>query len=346
MKFHTENHPEEVVECIAVAPNGAIAVGTFRPYSSCAVYVFDDQGLPLQKLPHNFPVASLMFCPLDSSLLVTVSDQIRVWDAISGKLHAVVSPHAIIVSDEKTSAVIDEVCPFTAIDFSTDSSYTFAVTDTRGTCSVWDAQTRKPIEVFQLGTDEKLYSVSFVSPNVIGCVSETGALYIIDRTSQKVVCSNAALDHIAILPRSQPVKLAWLHLHNLVAIAFQTSGLVAVFQINSLSSPSPRLLGTTKASHSTCESIADISWDKLHPQYLVVARDSGVVQVYHKGNLESPHFDSRTPLGASALAWTKDGGLLIGNISGEVVKTQLPADTMETGGPFAFATPINYPALA
>jgi WD40 repeat protein len=303
------------------------------------VYIFDDQGLALQKLQHNFPIASLMFCPLDSSLLVTASDQIRVWDAISGKLHAVVSPHGIL------SAVIDqEVCPFTAIDFSTDS-YTFAVTDTRGTCSVWDAQTRKPIEVFQLGTDEKLYSVSFVSANVIGCLSETGSLFIIDRSSQKVVCSNGAFDHIGILPRSQPVKLAWLHLHNLVAIAFQTSGLVAVFQVNSLSSPAPRLLGIT-TSHSTCESIADISWDKHHPQYLVVARDSGVVQVFHKANLESPHFDSRTSHGASALAWTKDGGLLIGNISGEVVKTQLPADTMETGGPLAFATPINYPALA
>jgi WD40 repeat protein len=339
MKFQTANG--EAVQCIDVAANGAVAVGTFLAYSSCCIYVVDQEGLELQNLLHNFSIAALKFCPTDSSLLVSVSDRIRLWNTVSGSLLAVVEPND---TDENEPYSPVEMCPFTGIDFAPDSRV-FAVTDTRGLCSVWSAETNscEIIEIFELGVNEKLLDVSFVASNFIACASETGNLFVIDRNAHRVICSNSnAVEKI--MPRCQPVKLAWLHMHSLVAIAHQTSGVVSVFEFPTLDSSHPKLIGSTRNG----DSIADISWDKVHPQYLVVARDSGIIQVFHIGNLDSPHFDCKIHTGASALAWTADGALLIGTVSGEVVKTSLP-DTLRSGGVRLFSSEEcapSFPALA
>lgn len=331
MRFKADNLPNEVIECIDVAPNNAVAIGTFRPYSSCAVYITDSEGKTHRKLIHNFPISALKFCSLDSSILVSVSDRIRIWNSDSGSLLAVLE------AEESDNSV--QVCPFTCIDFLPES-FLFAVSDTCGSVSVWDASSKQVVEIFQLGS-EKLFSLSFVAPGFIACLGETGSVFIIDRQAHQVVCSNSA----NLVPPCQPMRIAWLHMHSLVAVAFQTSGVVSVFEYSTLSgAANPKLIGSTKPG----ESIADISWDQAHPTYLVVARDSGLVQVFHKANLESPHFDSRVHAGASCLAWTMDGLLLIGNVSGEVVQTRLP-DTLETGGATLLKTDhgsTSYPALA
>ena len=225
------------------------------------------------------------------------------WNTESGQLISVTSPH---------DTDSPEVCPFTAIDFGASNLY--AVTDAHGFCSIWDLDHKDPVEVFDLGS-EKLFDVAFVSDEVVGCLGETGALYVINRPAHQVVCSQG----VEAVPRCQPVKLAWLHGLSLVAIANQTSGTVSVYELKS-TSDSPRLLGTTKPG----DSIADIVWVKSHPQYFLVARDSGAIEVWNRNNLVAPHFDLKSGSAASAVHCV-ESSVLIGTTKGEVVFSELPS---------------------
>jgi WD40 repeat protein len=329
MKNWRSVNEDEVINCIDTDGSGRTAIGTFRPYSSCALYIVSASGETLHRLHHNFPVADVKFSAVDSRTVITVSDYVRVWNVDSGQLTMVLSP----LKDDSP-----DLCPFTAIAVSPDSN-TFAVVDIRGLCSVYDGQKKDPVEMFEMST-EKLEGISFVNDNVIGCVGESGSVYVLDRTSHHVVCTQG----IEAQPRCQPVKLAWLPNLSLVAVAYQISGSVSVYE---LTSPigTPRLLGSTKPG----ESIADICWlSQQYPEYLVVARDSGNVEVWNKSNLTSPHFDFRSATGVSAVKGTSQG-VLVGSVDGEVFLSELPERLKASEiAPFNhFSQPTSsYPALA
>ena len=332
MQYST-NEPDEVVSCIDTSSTGIVAVGTFRPYSTCSVYIYTSTGSLIHRLQHNFPIAGLKISPTDPNILVTVSDHIRVWNISSGQLMSVQTHH-------ETDA--PELCPFTAISFSPEG-HVFSVTDVGGYCSVWEINKRDPIEVFSLG-NEKLYDCTFVTESVIACVGETGAVFVIDRDSHQVICSKGEEAH----PRCQPTKLAWIPGLSLVAVAYQTTGMVVVYELKS-SGESPRFLGSTKSNNQ--ESISDICWIKSNPQYLLVARDSGAMEVWNKSNLVSPHFDYKANSLISAVCFNF-GSVLIGDVNGQVVTSQLPS-RMEEGGVEVFKTnerwgnkEQSYPALA
>lgn len=326
MKTWEADNEDEVINSIDASDPSSIVIGTFRPYSSCTVYIVSHNET-LHRLNHNFSIADAKLSTADPKILITVSDYIRVWNVDSGHLTAVLSPH---------QSEIPELCPFTAVSFAPDSSV-FAVVDIRGFCSVWDVNKKDPIEVFEI-CSEKLYGVSFVNDNVIGCVGESGSLYVLDRSNHHVVCSQG----IEAVPRCQPVKLAWLPNLSLVAIAYQISGCVSVYELTTASG-SPRLLGTTKAG----DSIADICWLNQFPEYLVVARDSGAVEVWSKNNLSAPHFDFMSQTPVSSVRGTANG-VLVGTVKGEVVFSDLPNILSRSEVvPFTKSTnPVSYPALA
>lgn len=337
MRTYATAEPDEVVNVIEVSSTGSIAAGTFKAYSNCSVYVFDGaSGSTTARLQHNFPIADIAFSPSDPAVLVTVSDYIRIWNVESGHLLAVLTPH--------NDTVDSSLCPFTSVAFD-PSQNIFCVTDVHGFCSVWDLHKKEPIEVFELGA-EKLYDSSFVSTTVIGCVGETGALYVIDRDTHQVVCSQGVQVH----PRCQPTKLAWTPGLSLVAVANQTSGVFSIYELTS-AGESPVFIGSSKVS---TDSIADICWIRSNPQYLVVARDSGSIEVWNRNNLLSPHFDYKGSLPVSALCFNF-GSVLIGDTKGQIVTGDLPP-RMEEGGvePFKRARADNrwsdsdnsYPALA
>ena len=315
---------DEVVSSIhASSGSDSVVIGTFRQFASCPVYVFADNKV-VRKLEHNFPIADVAVCPADPNILVTVSDFIRVWNKETGDLIAVLAPH-------ESSP---DLCPFTAVKFAPNSTL-FAVTDVRGVCSVFDARKLDlPIEVFEIGT-ERLYGLTFVSAEVVACVGESGSLYVLDRLSHQVLCSRG----VDVQPQCQPTKLAWLPGLSLVAVANQASGIFSVFELSSMGAP-PRLVGSSKPS----ESIADMAWIPSHPQYLVVARDSGLIEVWNKNNLHSPHFSENIAQSVSAVACV-DSGVLVGTAKGQVLSTPLPGGLDQS--PIApFLHQASYPALA
>lgn len=318
MRTDCEDEVVSSIDCVGTD----VVVGTFREHATCPVYSFQN-GRKVKKFQHNLPVADLKICPSDPTIMVTVSDYIRVWNRVSGELVSVMAPHE----------VSPDMCPFTAVDFSPESTV-FAVVDVRGFCSVFDAKKTEPIEVFEIGT-ERLYGVCFVAKDVIACVGESGAIYVIDRLSHQVVCSHG----VAVQPPCQPTKLAWLPGKSLVAVANQTAGVFSVFELASMAA-SPRLLGSSKPA----DSIADIKWIPSHPQYLVVARDSGLVEVWNKNNLHAPHFSERMNQSAAAVACS-DAGVFVGTANGEIVVTPLPTSLDATQIP-PFLHQASYPALA
>jgi WD40 repeat protein len=301
---------DEAVSAIDVCGTNAskVAVGTFRPFSGCGVYLGSRPGFEAPKrLHHNFPIADLKFSSSvnGTQYLVTASDFIRLWNADNGHLLSVMSPHA---------EQLPELCPFTAVSFA-PSSDVFAVVDIKGFCSVWNVSKGTPLEVYEIAS-EKLVGVSFVSSNVIGCVGESGALYVLDRSTHEAICSQGAT---SVIPRCQPVKLAWLPHLSLVGVAYQVSGCVSLFDLRT-PKEAPRLIGTT----SNGGSIADICWLETNPEYLVVARDNGQVQVWSKNNLNAPHFEYREA-NASCLRAVPDG-VLVGTSDGKLVHVALPSN--------------------
>ena len=306
-----------------------MVVGTFRPYSPCPVYIVSRvNNSILNRLIHNYPIADLKLSPSDPSMLVTVSDLIRVWNIDSGHLVWVQSPHGDQVPD---------LCPFTAVSFAPSSPGIFAVVDVKGFCSVWDTAKKEAVEIYEIAS-EKLVGVSFVTDNVIGCVGDSGAVYVLDRTKHEAICSQGPQ---SIVPRCQPVRLAWLPHLSMVAVAYQVTGCVSVYDLSSCST-TPRLVGTTKSG----ESIADICWLKSNPEYLVVARDSGAIEVWSRNNLNAPHFDYCCDVGAASLCCANEG-VLIGTIDGRVVCSPLPSNL--SANPitaFSESPAISYPALA
>ena len=333
MSSYSAFESDEVVNCIDSTPGGVVAIGVFRPYSTCAVYIYDHKGCLTQRLQHNFPISGLKISPTDPSVLVTVSDQVRIWNITNGHLISVLSHFEMDPP---------ELCPYTSISFSPEGGV-FCTTDISGCCSIWDIAKKAPVEVFSLGP-ERLYDSSFIANSVIACVGETGSLYTIDRDSHHVVCAQGE----SVQPRCQPTKLAWIPGLSLVAICYQTSGVVSIYERNSLSE-SPKLLGSTKNMN---DSIADLCWIKSNPQYLVVARDSGNIEVWNKSNLTSPHFTYKAPTAVSAVCFNY-GSVLVGDVKGNTVVSQLPA-RMEEGGVSSFSisrkneweTNQTYPALA
>jgi WD40 repeat protein len=330
--FQTENR-DDVISCID-SRDGRIAVGTFRPFSSCSGYIFAESSKAvIHKLEHNFPIADLKLSP-GAEYLVTVSDYIRVWNADTGRLLSVLSPHA---------SQLPELCPFTAVSFAPNGTL-FAVVDIRGHCSIWDVASKaSAVTVFELAS-EKLVGVSFVTENIVGCVGESGALFVMDIASHEAVCSQNAVN---VVPQCQPVKLAWLPNLSLVAIGYQISGIVAVFEIRS-AKETPRLVGTTKNNGS----IADICWIEKSPEYLCVARDSGAIEIWNKNNLFATHFNCTVDGGAAAVHSLADA-VLIGTSDGRVVLSNLGKDMTRNPVPEfveSKMTPIehqnSYPALA
>jgi WD40 repeat protein len=333
MSSYSTLESDEVINCIDSTAGGVVAIGVFRAYSTCSVYVYDHTGVLSHRLQHNFPISGLKISPSDPSILVTVSDQVRIWNITSGHLVSVLSHF------EQDPP---ELCPYTSVSFAPEGNV-FCTTDVNGCCSIWDVAKKAPIEVFSLGS-ERLYDSSFIVNSVIACLGETGSLYTIDRDSHQVVCAHGE----AVQPRCQPTKLAWIPGLSLVAVGYQTSGIVCIYEMNALDE-APKLIGSSK---STNDPIADMCWIKSNPQYLLVARDSGTIEVWNRNNLISPHYTYKAPHPVSAVCFNY-GTVLVGDVTGHTVASQLPS-RMEEGGVTTFSVSrskergrgSSYPALA
>jgi len=326
--------PGEAISGIDVSSDGSLAaVISFSEHSGSSVYLISTRtGRIEHKIEHNFAVAASEFSPIDSSILVTVSDQIRIFH--SGKLISVLNPH--------TSTELVEVCPFTGIDFESKGRY-FAVTDVRGFCSVWNLHDESPIEVFQL-VDEIMYSVSFVTEHIIGVVSESGKLFVIDRRTHAAVCSESD----ETVPACQPRLLAWDRSTTAIAIGNQMSGKFSVYQQKSLQDP---LVLVGNGSFGK-KSISAIAWAN-DGEYLVVARDSGMVEVWNgNGPFDAPLFQNEvgtSGFGVSAIA-PLGNRVLVGTSHGHVIVSKLPeSNRRRSGGGRRFGDSPekkSYPALA
>ena len=309
----------DVVSQIEVSyDESLVAVSTFSTESSSVVYLVSAvSGQILHKLHHNFPVADMKFCPHDSSILVTVSDHIRVFRW--GNLSSVLNAHS--------EQDLVEICPYTGIDFESSKGQLFAVTDVRGFCSVWDlnAKDEHPIEIYEL-VGEIMYSVSFVTENVIGVVSESGSMFVIDRRTHSAVCTEAQDECV---PPCQPRILAWNHQSSMIAIANQTTGTFSVYELKSIRD-NPRFVGSSPRMTRAGSGIASLRWveSQSGTQVLVVARDSGLVEVWNPnfGRLDAPVFEvSSGTTGASALSYFwKNCTVVCGLTNGHMTLTKLP----------------------
>jgi hypothetical protein len=321
-----------------------VAIATFSTEANSTVYLVSaSNGQILHRLHHNFPIADMKFCPHDSAILVTVSDHIRVFKW--GNLSAVLNPH--------NEQDIVEVCPFTAIDFESSKGALFAVTDVRGFCSVWDLNSTddQAINIYEL-VSEILYSISFVTENVIGVVSESGSLFVIDRRTHSAVCTEAQDECV---PVCQPRLLAWNHQSSMIAIANQTSGTFAVYELKSIRD-NPKFLGSSPRVSKVGSGIACLKWveSQSGAQVLVVVRDSGSVEVWNTnyGRLDAPVFQVSSETSASALSYYwKHCSVLVGLTNGSMISTKLPdiASSRTTRksftGKFDDYLDTNYPAL-
>jgi len=336
----------DVISQIEVSYDESIVgIATFSTEANSTVYLVSaSNGQILHKLHHNFPIADMKFCPRDSSILVTVSDHIRVFKW--GNLSAVLNPH--------NEQDIVEVCPFTAIDFESTKGSLFAVTDVRGFCSVWDlnATDDQPIKIYEL-VSEILYSVSFVTENVIGVVSESGSMFVIDRRTHSAVGTEAQDECV---PACQPRLLAWNHQSSMIAIANQTSGTFAVYELKSIRD-NPKFLGSSPRVTKPGSGIACMKWveSQSGAQVLVIARDSGTVEVWNTNysRLDAPVFQISSETSASALSYYwKNCAVLVGLTNGRMSSTKLPeiASTRTTRKSFTgkfddYLETTNYPAL-
>ena len=323
---------DEVVSAIDQrGAGGLLVIGTTRPFSNSNVY--QPQHGPV--LSHNFPIVALKTCPSDPSLLVTISDRIRVWK--NDSLVAVLDPH-------DASA---DVCPFTAVDF---FQKLFAVTDVSGHCSVWSVESQQPLQVYSLGEGRRFYDVCFVSEHIVACVSETGALFVVDRRSHTVVCSEL----VEAVPSCQPCLLKWQGTQ--VLLAHQTAGTVHAMELCSLSQaagPGPKLVGSSSSNRG---SIAAIAWVPNTADFFVLARDSDVVEVWNVKNLNAPYFEYSLGVGkVAASVFVHENTCIIGTTTGELVRTQLPSNmrsdrgwlgvTFDDSNSFNPPTHTSYPAL-
>lgn len=280
-----------------------IALGTFSHTSSSDVFLRSGESMIRQH--HNFPIADLA---INGGVLVTVSDHIRVFNHQS--LTAVVNPHG----DECV-----EVCPFTSVNFCAENNKLFVVSDVKGNCSVWSLSSGGVVELVQLIalSSEILYSATFVTEQVIACVSESGHIFVFDRRSHTAVCAEAVKD---ILPPCQPRIMSWMPRCAMVAVGHQISGNFSIFEIRGVGE-TPRIIGTSP----TCPvGIAGMTWIQTHPQYIAIVRDDGKVEVWNSNNFSAPHFDFALGNGGSAIACTIDGALLVGTDNGEVIRIELP----------------------
>ena len=290
---------------------------------------------PTTRMKHNYPLAGFAIC--DESL-VTVSDRIRVW--IDGRLVHVLDPH-----EANT-----HMCPFTSV---CSLGNFFAVTDVFGNCSVWEGS--RLVEMYKLG-DFCLYDVCMVGLNVIACVSDTGALYTIDRRRpDKVICS----DNLSLVPPCQPTLIEWQG--NYVLIIGQISGKIEAFEVDSIDQP-PVNIGSVVGS-----SIASVSWITGYP-YFVVGRDSGRIEIWDVENLRKICWQHEIQQSVGAVKYVQNE-ILVGTSNGEILQVPVPKgivnsnrtikqfdDTIEThvmlpsftpDRPNSRATPrTSYPALA
>ncbi len=299
-----------------------VAAGTFSQLWSEGV-----SGCFLSRLEcvaHNFPIADLQ---TNGRVVVTVSDHIRVLE--NNQLLAVLNPH----NDNCVG-----VCPFTCVAFCQQNPRLFAVSDLKGYCSIYDSERCELVELIALAPNEILYSVAFVTENIIAAVAESGNLYVMDRRSHQAVCSEMQSTTI-----SQPRLMSWLPGTTMVAVAHQAAGNFSVYEMKSIND-APRIVGATPSENT----IAGLTWIQSHPQYIAVARDSGKVEVWNSNNFVAPHFDFSVDEGAASLVSTRDGFLLVGTSKGKVIKVQLPAAEM-TSAPFMVKfdeeAVVNFPAL-
>ncbi len=337
----------DVISQIEVSyDESTVAIATFSSESSCVLYLVSAvSGETLHKLHHNYPIADMKFCPADSSVIVTVSDHIRVFRW--GNLSAVLNAHS--------EMDIVEICPYTSVDFEASKGQLFAVTDVRGFCSVWDLSAKdndSPVQIYEL-VCEILYSVSFVTENVVGVVSESGSLFVIDRRTNSAVCTEAQDECV---PACQPRILAWNHQSSLLAIANQTMGTFSVFEIKSVQD-NPRLIGSSQRVNRAGAGIAALRWVETQSgtQVLVVVRDCGLVEVWNPnfGRLDAPVFEVNVGVGASALSyfWNK-WSVVCGLINGHMTLTKLPdinngrSGRKSLTGKFDDQIDTHYPTLA
>ena len=295
-----------------------MAISTFSTEGASIVYLVS-KGQIVHKLQHNFPVADMKFSPNDASVLVTVSDHIRIFKW--GNLSSVLSLH--------NEQDVVEVCPFTSIDFELSKGNLFAVCDVRGFCSVWDLSSGddKPVEVYEL-ISEVMYSVSFVTENIIGVVSESGSLFVIDRRTHAAKCTETGDEHS--VPACQPRLLAWNHNSTMIAIAHQTSGTFSVYQLGSIQDD-PKYIGSSpRISKTSGSGIATLRWVETQSgaTVLLVGRDSGVVEVWNTnfGRLDAPVFEVNTGgAGVSSLSYLwKSSSVVAGLTNGRLAIMNLP----------------------